>query len=291
MTLKFKDWNSINEGELLTSIKNWISGSFGGSVEKLDKLIYDMKKAETNYIQEWEELTSDVDQLEIKLQGDIDAAMEKSTLRMIERKKQILNTIRKKKEAELENIFSKVSSIIKNNKRLKDYWEKEKSQADVDVAKRMYDIAKSLGDDEMASTLYDKYKKFLDKSTRLESVLSKRYKDKIGKESSVKSGEKSSDTEGSLESIAKKSLSEFESIVKDLDKSEAAKLVKICTDMRNKLYVDMDLEVSKLEDAIKEKKDRDFTIEAERNIKKIKENYLEKIRGYRSKITLAKRYS
>jgi hypothetical protein len=43
--------------------------------------------------------------------------------------------------------------------------------------------------------------------------------------------------------------------------------------------------------SLKKKKDRDFEIEAERNIKKIKEKYLEKIREFRSKITLAKRYS
>ena len=67
--------------------------------------------------------------------------------------------------------------------------------------------------------------------------------------------------------------------------------MKICTEERNRLYVDMDLEVSRIEEEIKKKKDRDFEIEAERNIKKIKETYLGKIREFRSKITLAKRYS
>ena len=67
--------------------------------------------------------------------------------------------------------------------------------------------------------------------------------------------------------------------------------MKICTEERNRLYVDMDLEISRIEEEIKKKKDRDFEIEAERNIKKIKEKYLEKIREFRSKITLAKRYS
>jgi hypothetical protein len=289
MILKFEQWNQLNEASVLTSIKNWLSGNFGGAVEKLDSLILAIKKAETGYIGEWEDVVSEIDQLEIKLQGDVDAAQEKSTLRMIERKKQILSAIKKKKEKELENIFRKVEVITKGNSRLSDYWGKEKAQADVDIAKRMYDIAKSLGDDEMASDLYDKYKKFLDKSTRLESVLSKKYGGKLGKLSD-KEGELES-SESSLSKLSKKTLGEFSDSVKDLDPKEAKELMKICTEERNRLYVDMDLEVSRIEEEIKKKKDRDFEIEAERNIKKIKEKYLEKIREFRSKITLAKRYS
>jgi hypothetical protein len=289
MILKFEQWNQLNEASVLTSIKNWLSGNFGGAVEKLDNLVLAIKKAETGYIQEWEDVVSEIDQLEIKLQGDIDAAQEKSTLRMVERKKQILSAIKKKKEKELENIFRKVDGITKGNKRLSDYWEKEKAQADSDIAKRMYDIAKSLGDDEMASDLYDKYKKFLDKSTRLESVLSKKYGGKLGKLSDKE--EEMERSEGSLSKLSKKPLGEFSDSVKDLDPKEAKELMKICTDERNRLYVDMDLEISKIEEEIKKKKDRDFEIEAERNIKKIKEKYLERIREFRSKITLAKRYS
>jgi len=289
MILKFEQWNQLNEASVLTSIKNWLSGNFGGAVEKLDSLILAIKKAETGYIQEWEDVVSEIDQLEIKLQGDVDAAQEKSTLRMVERKKQILSAIKKKKEKELENIFRKVEVITKGNSRLSDYWGKEKAQADADIAKRMYDIAKSLGDDEMASDLYDKYKKFLDKSTRLESVLSKKYKGKLGKLSDKEEELEKSET--SLSKLSKKPLGEFSDSVKDLDPREAKELMKICTEERNRLYVDMDLEVSRIEEEIKKKKDRDFEIEAERNIKKIKEKYLEKIREFRSKITLAKRYS
>lgn len=289
MILKFEQWNQINEASVLTSIKNWLSGNFGGAVEKLDRLILALKKAETGYIQEWEDVVSEIDQLEIKLQGDVDAAEEKTSLRMIERKKQLLNSIKRKKEKEVENIFRKVDTITKGNKRLSDYWEKEKAQADVDISKKMYDIAKSLGDDEMASDLYNKYKKFLDKSTKLESILSKKYKGKLGKLSDKE--ESVGKKESSLDKLAKKPLGEFSDSVKDLDAKEAKELMKICTEERNKLYVDMDLEVSKIEEEIKKKKDRDFEIEAERNIKKIKEKYLEKIREFRSKITLAKRYS
>ena len=289
MILKFEQWNQLNEASVLTSIKNWLSGNFGGAVEKLDSLILAIKKAETGYIQEWEDVVSEIDQLEIKLQGDVDAAQEKSTLRMVERKKQILSAIKKKKEKELENIFRKVEVITKGNNRLSDYWGKEKAQADADIAKRMYDIAKSLGDDEMASDLYDKYKKFLDKSTRLESVLSKKYKGKLGKLSDKEEELEKSET--SLSKLSKKPLGEFSDSVKDLDPREARELMKICTEERNRLYVDMDLEVSRIEEEIKKKKDRDFEIEAERNIKKIKETYLGKIREFRSKITLAKRYS
>jgi len=289
MVLNFKQWENLNEASVLDSIKNWLSGNFGGSVEKIDSLIAQMKKSETGYIQEWEDIVSEIDQLEIKLQSDIDAATEKATNRMIERKKQLLSTIKNKKAVEIENALKKADSIIKSNKRLREYWEKEKAQADVDIAKRMYDIAKSLGDDTMTSDLYNRYKKFQDKSTKLQSSLSKKYGKKFA-EGDFKSDAKETGDDR-LKVIAKKPLGDFNSDVKGMDPKDAKELFKICTEERNKLYVDMDLEIAKIEEEMKSKNDRDFEIEGERRIKKIKEKYLEKIREYRSKITLAKRYS
>ena len=38
MTLKFKEWNTLNESGVLDQIKNWLSSNFGGSIDSLDKL-------------------------------------------------------------------------------------------------------------------------------------------------------------------------------------------------------------------------------------------------------------
>ena len=45
MTLKFKDWDSLNEASIVDRIKNWLSGTFGGKIDSLDKLAEEYRRA------------------------------------------------------------------------------------------------------------------------------------------------------------------------------------------------------------------------------------------------------
>jgi len=84
-------------------------------------------------------------------------------------------------------------------------------------------------------------------------------------------------------------LIQFEEEVKTLNTSESKKLSKICTDERNKLYVQMDLEIDRINSEIDRSSGESYRDEAAKKISKVKKEYLEKIREYRTKITIAKK--
>jgi uncharacterized protein YbcC (UPF0753/DUF2309 family) len=92
-----------------------------------------------------------------------------------------------------------------------------------------------------------------------------------------------------LYQISKLPLSEFETEVKSLNSSESKKLSKICTDERNKLYVQMDLEIDGINSEIDRTSGESYRDEVAKKISKVKKEYLEKIREYRTKITIAKK--
>ena len=61
MTLKFKEWDSLNEAGIFDTIKNWLSGTFGGSIESLDKLANEYRSAELEYVEKWEDINVEND--------------------------------------------------------------------------------------------------------------------------------------------------------------------------------------------------------------------------------------
>ncbi len=67
MTLKFKDWNSLNEAGLFDQIKNWLSSTFGGSIDALDKLANEYRSAELEYVEKTypDVYTGGVDELSV----------------------------------------------------------------------------------------------------------------------------------------------------------------------------------------------------------------------------------
>ena len=52
MTLKFKEWEELNEANLFGKIKDWFSSNFGGSLSKIEGLLYDYKKLELEFVDE-----------------------------------------------------------------------------------------------------------------------------------------------------------------------------------------------------------------------------------------------
>ena len=275
---RLNSFDSLNESKVLDSIKSWLSRSLGGPIKKLDELIFDYKSKELGYVEEWEDTLTDIDALEITSQTAKDVAEDKSAKRMIERKKDLLARIKDKHKKETDLIFSKAKSIIGKDNKLEEYWGKEKAEADSEIAKKMYDIAKDLSNDDLKKTLYDKYKKAISNS---EAAV----KDYTKKFSRIKS-EKSLGKER-LAKIAGLPLSEFMEEIKELSEGEAKEVHKIATEKRNTLYADMDVQVEKLKRESSEASDKALIA---KKIDRIKKRYMEEVREYRTKITLAKKY-
>ena len=275
---RLDSFDTLNESKVLDSIKSWLSRSLGGPIKKLDELIFDYKSKELGYVEEWEDTLTDIDALEITSQTAKDVAEDKSAKRMIERKKDLLARIKDKHRKETDLIFSKAKSIIGKDNKLEEYWGKEKAEADAEIAKKMYDIAKDLSNDELKKTLYDKYKKAISNSDAAIKDYTKRFS-KIKSEKSL-SKEK-------LVKITNLPLSEFMEEIKDLSEGEAKEVHKIATDKRNTLYAEMDVQIEKIKRGASSSSGKEL---ASKRIEKIKKKYMEEVREYRTKITLAKKY-
>ena len=302
MTLKFKEWEKVNEEKLVSSIKNWFSRAIGGAVSKLDSLISAYKSVETKYFSEWEETVTEIDALQVSMMNsDMSPAEGRSIDRLIQRKKNLLDAIKNKQKKEIDVILSEAKIIIGEDKRLSDYWEREKTHADLEVAKKMYSMSKNISDQSMQGDLYRKYKSSLGKFNKAEEELSRKYKRTkpddspvtaeyfpIGSGSVKSTGHPEIET-SRLYEISKLPLIQFEEEVKTLNTSESKKLSKICTDERNKLYVQMDLEIDRINSEIDRSSGESYRDEAAKKISKVKKEYLEKIREYRTKITIAKK--
>ena len=104
MLLKFKEWDNsnptMNESAPLEKIVNWLSSNFGGSVSEIDGLLSKVASIETQYVQDWNDIQTDIDSLEVrKAQTKADAAELKKLERMIDRNKKIVGCFTKKKES------------------------------------------------------------------------------------------------------------------------------------------------------------------------------------------------
>lgn len=306
MTMKFKDWESLNEANVFDKIKNFLSGAFGGSITKLDSLGEEYRNAEMDYVDEWEKTQEEIDKLELeRSQVKADPAEIKKIDRLIIRNNQYINTQAKAHEKKTEQIFDKVRKTIVDNKRLRTYWEKIKTDIDAEVSEDMYKKAKKMADTSLADSLYTKYKDAVLKAKKKDEEFREKYGNLMTRE--IQSGPKKiskgsddldfeiSDTKTddvSFSDLMDLSITDFTNAVKDLSSKQAKSLLSYLTKQRNERYVALDLERDNLNKYVDRATDKDKArnVAAEK-IKDIRSRYMSEIRDLRSKITVAKKYA
>jgi hypothetical protein len=306
MTMKFKDWESLNEANVFDKIKNFLSGAFGGSITKLDSLGEEYRNAEMDYVDEWEKTQEEIDKLELeRSQVKADPAEIKKIDRLIIRNNQFINTQAKAHEKKTEQIFDKVRKTIVDNKRLRTYWEKIKTDIDAEVSEDMYKKAKKMADTSLADSLYTKYKDAVLKAKKKDEEFREKYGNLMTRE--IQSGTKKiskgsddldfeiSDTKTndvSFSDLMDLSITDFTNAVKDLSSKQAKSLLSYLTKQRNERYVALDLERDNLNKYVDRATDKDKArnVAAEK-IKDIRSRYMSEIRDLRSKITVAKKYA
>ena len=305
MTLKFGQWDSLNESNVFDQIKNWLSSTFGGKIEKLDQLANEYKAAEIDFVDKWEDIHVEIDKLELeRSQTKSDPAEIKRIDRLIERNNQLMNAQSRAHEKSTDAIFAKVRETISDSKRTRTYWEKLKTNIDAEIAEMMYDKAKILADSSLSGSLYAKYKTAVLKAKQKDADFKARYgnlmsKDiEYGKKSSgytkkEKSGETAepgNTTDASFEFLVKLPLAEFSDAIKRYESEKIKKLISFLIKERNDRYVAMDMERDILNKEIENSSDReDAKKKAASKIKEIREKYMGEIRDLRSKITVAKK--
>ena len=281
---RLERFHPINEANALEKIKNWFSRNFGGSVKKIEDLLSDYRSKEMDYVSEWKEILRDIEDLEISVETAEDAAEERSSRRTIDRKKDLLSSVKNKHRKNLDVIFSKVKSEVKGKKDLEEYWGNRKAEVDAEIAKRMYDIAKDFSDESVRKDFYDKYKKALLNSEKAMKEFSKMYKSEGSRPSKI--------TSKDMEEYLEMTLKEFSEKIKDLGPEEAKQIAKYLSDAKSDLYVEMDVKVEKMKaDVDRFKGDKSAMAAAKSKMDKVKNSYMEKIRQLRTKYTLIKKYT
>lgn len=308
MTLKFREWDSLNEANILDKIKNWLSGTFGGSVESLDKLANEYRSAELEYVEKWEDINVELDKLDLeRSQTKSDPAEMKRIDRLIQRNNNLMDAQSRSHEKKMENIFAKVKDVIKENERIRIYWEKLKTKIDANVAEEMYKKAKNLANSSLSSSLYSKYKaallkakqKDIDFRNKYGNLMSddiesnRRSKDKYrSSDDYVEPSKPGNESDSSFEFLAKLPLIEFTNAIKGYIPAQAKKLVSFLLKERNDRYVAMDMERDLLNKEVGNSSNPDKARAfASKRIKEIREKYMDEIRDLRSKITIAKKYA
>jgi hypothetical protein len=308
MTLKFKEWDSLNEANILDKIKNWLSGTFGGSVESLDKLANEYRSAELEYVEKWEDINVELDKLDLeRSQTKSDPAEMKKIDRLIQRNNNLMDAQSRSHEKKTENIFAKVKDVVKENERIRIYWEKLKTKIDADVAEEMYKKAKNLANSSLSSSLYSKYKAALLKAKQKDTDFRNKYgnlmsddiesnrrsKDKYrSSDDYVEPSKPGNESDSSFGFLAKLPLIEFTNAIKGYIPAQAKKLVSFLLKERNDRYVAMDMERDLLNKEVENSSNpNEARAFASKRIKEIREKYMDEIRDLRSKITIAKKYA
>lgn len=297
MTLKFKDWEKLNEANLLGKITKWLSDNFGGKMSKLDALIADYADAESAYVDEWEKIHDDIDKLELeKEQTKSDPAELKKIKKFIQRNQDALSAGEKSHMKKIDFIMEKIKKEISDDQELRKYWELNKTRVDSEIAEDMYKRAKKLADPVLAKSLYKKYKDTVMKAKEKDEEFRKEYGNLISR--SVKGKDDSSDsydsetvlTDSEMTQYMGLNITDFTRAVKNLGKSESRELAGFLIKKRNELYNQMDAEKDELNDQIIKKTGPGATREsATKRLREIKEKYMDQIRDLRGKISVIRR--
>jgi hypothetical protein len=285
--LKFNEWEKLDEGNIFSSVKDWLKSTFGSSMREIDDLIYQYKKSELEYVEEWQDILTEIDTLELKVAATDDAAEDKSLKRMIQRQEDLLKSIDNRHKKTTDMIFGKVQSLVKNDDKMENYWGNQKAEADVEVSKKMYEIAKTLSDESVQKNLYKKYKKAIENYENANKKILSKYKN-LNKTQSKKS--KAGVSKVDLDDLLDLSIDKFNEELKNFSSADAKEILKLATERRNSLYADMELEIKRNEKALERASSESVKRSIKERTNSAKKKYMEAIREYRTKITIAKKY-
>jgi len=296
MLYNFKRWQNeiaLNESKSMDSIMNWLSSNFGGSVAKIDSLLGNILSIEEDYMKEWNDIQTEIDSLEVqKAQIKSDPAEAKKLERMISRSHKLLDALSKKRRAKIDDVEKKVEAATEGKQRLIAYWNMKKSEAESDVAEKLYKIAKNLTDSSIADELYDKYKD----AALMAKKKDEQFRSKFGElklssaSTSLDSDEKPSKTSSfSLDPILAMNAVQFTKYVQGLEKGAVKELIKFMMTERNERYATIDTERDRLE-AQADKKGLSAS-DVKSSLKDLRETLMEQVRDLRTKITIARRYA
>ena len=296
MLYNFKQWQNelaLNESKSIDNIMNWLSTNFGGSVSKIDTLLAGILSIEEDYMKEWNEIQTEIDSLEVqKAQIKSDPAEAKKLERMISRNQKLLDALSKKRRSGIDDVEKKVEDATKGKQRLISYWNMKKSEAESDVAEKLYKMAKNLTDSSIADELYDKYKDAALMAKKKDDLFRSKFGDlKLSSPSTIEVGDEKITKTGSfsLDPILAMNAVQFTKYAQGLEKNSVKELIRFMMTERNERYATLDTERDRLEAQVDKQGISSADVKA--SLKDLRETLMEQIRDLRTKITIARRYA
>ena len=296
MLYNFKQWQNeiaLNESKSIDNIMNWLSTNFGGSVSKIDTLLASILSIEQDYMKEWNDIQTEIDSLDVqKAQIKSDPAEAKKLERMISRNQKLLDALSKKRRSAIDAVEKKVEDATKGKQRLISYWNMKKSEAESDVAEKLYKMAKNLTDSSIADELYDKYKDAALMAKKKDEQFRSKFGDlKLSSPSTIEVGDEKITKTGSfsLDPILAMNAVQFTKYAQGLEKNSVKELIRFMMTERNERYATLDTERDRLEAQADKKGISSAEVKA--SLKDLRETLMEQIRDLRTKITIARRYA
>jgi uncharacterized small protein (DUF1192 family) len=211
---------------------------------------------------------------------------------MISRNQKLLDALSKKRRSAIDAVEKKVEDATKGKQRLISYWNMKKSEAESDVAEKLYKMAKNLTDSSIADELYDKYKDAALMAKKKDEQFRSKFGDlKLSTPSTIEAGDEklSKASNFSLDPILAMNAVQFTKYVQGLEKNAVKELIRFMMTERNERYATLDTERDRLEAQADKKGISSSDVKA--SLKDLRETLMEQIRDLRTKITIARRYA
>jgi hypothetical protein len=267
--VSFSDYN-LNES-VLSDLYNSVKRLFGGQKSKLDSLASEYEEEEMSYAKEWNDIVTDIDELQLKeTEPDL--------------------TPGEKRDREINFINKKAQEIAGSDPKISAYWEVKKAGIESKIAKKLFDYGKKVSSKTYTQGLKSRYENAARNARSAERTF-KNYFSQIDTD-----GKKSSEKTVKEEDIKTRELidmrlSDFPDAIKKFPQSKIREILRDLKKERNETLLASDLErdeiYKKSQKISDNKKAKEFT---EEEFRKITKKYRDKISDLRSKITIAQRY-
>jgi|688.fasta_scaffold363518_2 hypothetical protein len=287
--VSFSDYN-LNES-VLSDLYNSVKRLFGGQKSKLDSLASEYEEEEMSYAKEWNDIVTDIDELQLKeTEPDLTPGEKRAYTRQISNKEKLLKTLEVKRDREINFINKKAQEIAGSDPKISAYWEVKKAGIESKIAKKLFDYGKKVSSKTYTQGLKSRYENAARNARSAERTF-KNYFSQIDTD-----GKKSSEKTVKEEDIKTRELidmrlSDFPDAIKKFPQSKIREILRDLKKERNETLLASDLErdeiYKKSQKISDNKKAKEFT---EEEFRKITKKYRDKISDLRSKITIAQRY-
>lgn len=154
---KMPDDSMLNEG-LISGVMNFFSRVFGGRINEIDRIIRKYEKNESSYWEKWANANHEYNKAAVLRDESGDKVERRKHLEMMERSRALVRQTTKTRDQVNDALERQAILLIRNNRRLRNYWEIQKAKVDEKVAQKSHSSLKKLVDEDTLEDLYDRVK-------------------------------------------------------------------------------------------------------------------------------------